>query len=334
MIGLICVLHNPMFPEHLTIRKTTGSSVDCIREIQQESSSAPTSELRVFHEQPVSNCIIAEKAIYNKLNSRRQKYKKDMFLIAPERAVSIIEGTIQSLIQGELLKNFVSIEKAEEVNNREWWNGLSYSWKNILKSSIGLRYEPTDEDILRGIHNAIDNSNNSSLRKRIGQLITDKHYSKKLGAWYEGLGVERTGFEWYLPYELSDSELAGIVATDTVNCHNSLSIIDLKPIERLSKLKFLNITNTDVSDLSPLAELSYLDELIMNFTNVKSLLPLSKVKTLRRIACENVEVNESNATLYEEEIKALEKALPDCELLTQSFLESPKPRKNNPRKKR
>lgn len=334
MVGLICVFHNPMFPEHLTIRKTTGSSArECIREIQQESSSVPTSELSLVYEKPVSNCDVAEKAIYNRLSSKRQPYKRDKFILAPERAAPIIEGTIKSLIQGELLDKSISSKKVEESSNRDWWDNLSYSWKNVLKSSIDLRYEPTDEDILRGIHNAIDNSGNSSLRKRIGQLITDKHYSKKLGAWYSGLGMERSDFEWYLPYEMTDDELADIVATDTVNCHNSSSIIDLKPIERLSRLKNLNISNTDISDLTPLAGLNDLIELTMSFTNVKSLQPLSKVKTMKKLVCTDVEVNNSNAALYEE-ISAIEKDLPDCEVLSQSFLKSPDPRKTKGSRKR
>lgn len=327
MVGLICVFHNPMFPEHLTIRKTTGSSArECIREIQQESSSVPTSELIVVYEKPVSNCDVAEKAIYNRLSSKRQKYKKDKFLLAPEHAVDIIEKTIQSLIQGELLNKSISSKKVEESSNRDWWNSLSYSWKNVLKSSIKLRYEPTDEDILRGIHNAIDNSGNSNLRKRIGHLIIDKNYARNLGAWYSGLRMERSDFEWYLPYELSDDELADIVTTDTVNCHNSSSIIDLKPIERLSRLKNLNISNTDVSDLTPLAGLNNLVELAMSFTNVKSLQPLSKVKTMKKLICTDIQVNGSNAALYEE-ISAIEKDLPNCEVISQSFLNSPVPRK-------
>ena len=106
--------------------------------------------------------------------------------------------------------------------------------------------------------------------------------------------------------------------------------LDLSPLIEIKNLKVLNISKTQVSDLTPLAELMYLEklevsrtpvsdlsslanlknleELYLFSTQVSDLTPLTELKNLRRLHIRNTPVSE-------QQIKQLQKALPNCDII-------------------
>lgn len=84
-------------------------------------------------------------------------------------------------------------------------------------------------------------------------------------------------------------------------------ITDLSPLAQLKDLQYLEIFMNKVTDLSPLAELTELVDLNLAYNQVSDLSPLYGLKKLERVWL-------SKNGLEEEEIAALQAALPDVEI--------------------
>lgn len=84
-------------------------------------------------------------------------------------------------------------------------------------------------------------------------------------------------------------------------------ITDLGPLSTLKDLQYLEIFMNQVTDLSPLAELTQLVDLNLAYNQVTDLSPLYGLKGLRRIWL-------SHNGLPQEEIDALQRALPQAEI--------------------
>lgn len=81
-------------------------------------------------------------------------------------------------------------------------------------------------------------------------------------------------------------------------------VTDLEPLNGLTKLELLNLDNTQVADIEPIKGLTNLKSLFLDNTKVTDLEPLKGLTKLHRL-----EIN--NTKITDEQIKALQKALPD-----------------------
>lgn len=92
---------------------------------------------------------------------------------------------------------------------------------------------------------------------------------------------------------------------------------DLAFLARLENLEFLELRGVEAGDLSPLAGLKKLKFLSLHEIEVEELTPLHELKQLQKIGFHDVSVDSIKLGSGEEEheqIEALRKALPDCEL--------------------
>ena len=79
----------------------------------------------------------------------------------------------------------------------------------------------------------------------------------------------------------------------------------MSPIAKLPKLTSLQLSNNNVADVSPLSSLESLKTLYLDGNPVDDLTPLYQLQSLRTLSMKSVSVTEH-------ELSALEEALPDC----------------------
>jgi hypothetical protein len=87
----------------------------------------------------------------------------------------------------------------------------------------------------------------------------------------------------------------------------STGIRDLTPLEDLSRLYHLNLRDTPTDDLTPLAGLQNLRILDVSYTQLKDLTPLYDLTQLQKVDVQKTPVTQ-------EQIEALQKALPKCRI--------------------
>lgn len=99
---------------------------------------------------------------------------------------------------------------------------------------------------------------------------------------------------------LSDVRVIGVVDS---------TISDLSPFVKLTELRGIMLDGTPVTDLSPLAKLKKLEGLFINRTKVTDLSPL---RTLSKLSLLRV----AGTPVSDEEIAKLQKALPECRIIS------------------
>lgn len=119
--------------------------------------------------------------------------------------------------------------------------------------------------------------------------------SEKLKSWWNNLpGVWKNIFRQLMPQTDSVTviQLHSLLRIDSLNLSNNKEIQSLKPLEIMSQLYRLNISNTSISDLSPLSVLGNLQYLNLNHTAVSDLSALSDLKNLKQIQIEYTGVSD------------------------------------------
>jgi hypothetical protein len=112
--------------------------------------------------------------------------------------------------------------------------------------------------------------------------------------------------------QISDlTPLAGLKNLKALNI-SSTKVSDLTPLAGLSNLQYLSLAKTPISDLTPLAGLANLKELNLSFTQVRDLTPLAGLMTLTQVQVTDLPVSK-------EQIAALQKALPKCDIRHDPF---------------
>ena len=146
----------------------------------------------------------------------------------------------------------------EKDDLRNWWNGLSQGWKEILGKDLKV-----DDGIpLSGVENYNDT------------VIL-----------FEGMTVP-----------ITDSRIYGlflrIIDSKTVDLSGNPVISDLEPLARLSALISVNLSGTPVTDLMPLRNLNLLENLDISNTPVQSLDPLKYCNHFRELRMSNTPVTD------------------------------------------
>jgi hypothetical protein len=154
--------------------------------------------------------------------------------------VRYIEVNYDSVKQQLKIVSVYTTKLNEKEDLRNWWNGLSPDWKSILGSELKL------EGTLP--MSSIESFNDS--------LATVGGKPKAI-----------MGSEFY-------RFLDQIINSSSVDLSGRKVITDLTPINRLSDLKSVNISNTGVSDLMPLRNMNKLESLDITNTSVSTLEPL------------------------------------------------------------
>ncbi len=158
------------------------------------------------------------------------------------------------------------LNEKEELCN--WWNSLTYNWKELLGKEIVIAdgimlsqismVNPTDYIVAQPVLNPLD----STVMK--WEEITTKSN-----------------------IDVLFSQLKAITQRQSLDVSNNPSIFTLEPLSELTELNFLNISNTKVSDISPLRNASKLTKLIANHTEINDLSPLKYDIVLKELDVAN-----------------------------------------------
>lgn len=323
--GFIYILLNPSFVHYVKIGKTQRSSEERAREIYRQSKTGIPTEFVVAHDYEVSDCDLVERLVHEKLKKYRVDNDREFFNVQLKDAIKAIDSVIHDLEKQHKL-DFLEQTK-QTFTPINWWENLSLVWKQIFRNHLDIEYKPNELDLIRAVHSIIDHCQEERLRKKVGELIADNKFSLKLISWYNNLIIQKKLFNSYLPYELSDTQIEKIFTLTQIDCSNNIAVIDLKPLEKLTKLQEINATNTSISSLEPLQNLSHLESLYLNYTKIDSLKALDKLPNLKKISCYGTDLGNT-------EIERFSQEHPHCEVNVDIFLTSVQPTQIKKNKKR
>jgi Leucine-rich repeat (LRR) protein len=125
-----------------------------------------------------------------------------------------------------------------------------------------------------------------------GSLVI--YATDELARWWENLSDGwRSVFASYVPFDnkITKEQLHEIAKLTKIDINNNKSINTLKPLSKLTHLRFLDAEGTNINALSPLAFLIDLKHLNCSHTGVVSLSPLSNLRSLEVLNCENTGVS-------------------------------------------
>ncbi len=165
-----------------------------------------------------------------------------------------------------------TVSRAELLNEgaarKKWWNTLSAEWKEVVKTTLKVVREPSDQELLHFLettHLRCDN-------RRIHNLLPAQVLEK-----LQQLRCDESPVEDLEPL-LHLKRLERLYAFD---CDFS----SLEPLRNLSRLKLLWISSTQVNSLEPISQLFNLEELYCSETLITSLSPLKELVKLEKISC-------------------------------------------------
>jgi hypothetical protein len=191
------------------------------------------------------------------------------------------------------------INEKEEIRN--WWNGLSLTWRKIfgdkiiLYDSIPLSDIVYFEDSLILVSKSKQTQADSSGRYQL-ELPTQRAHALEMNHAVDTLKVSSksimiylNGIKKQLEIDLSGYEsvrdlepLSELTELIRVNCSNTL-ITSLFPLRNLNKLEYLDCSNTPIVNLSPLQYSRSLTGLNMAYTLVNDLEPIRGLYNLENL---------------------------------------------------
>ncbi len=153
------------------------------------------------------------------------------------------------------------------------------------------------------------------LGERIVVLNVDQHFPGETSLRHVGIsGLEPLSelrsvrFINLHPSEVTDlTPLSEITTLECIGLNYS-EATDLAPLANLKELREIELVHSAVTDIAPLAELPNLERVYLPYTQVNDLTPLHGLKKLTFL--------DLRGTLAsEQQIRALKKALPNCEIM-------------------
>lgn len=143
------------------------------------------------------------------------------------------------------------------------------------------------------------NLNQAQKDLKIASIYTTKlNEAEELKSWWATLSTDWKGvFGTYvsLPDTVSLAHIRNILNLERMDISGYKSINDLEPLSRLTKLKEVNISNTQASNLAPLRNLSNLEILNCSNTEANSLEAIKYAINLRELYCQNTKINSLEA---------------------------------------
>lgn len=119
--------------------------------------------------------------------------------------------------------------------------------------------------------------------------------TKALQEWWEELPIYwKSLFAWQtgLSTDPSTEDLHHIINMTTLDLSGNQYLQNLIPVSRLTNLRSLNISHTEITGLMPLAGMSNLEELNIEYTYVSNLGPLENMPSLKTLNISGTPVND------------------------------------------
>jgi hypothetical protein len=141
----------------------------------------------------------------------------------------------------------------ETAELTSWWNSLDDNWKKIFSSAIGLKSEPTTENL--------------------HQITLIRKIDVKDDSLIKGL-----------------EPLTALINLDELNISNT-PVVDLGPLKKSAHLRTLDISGTAVASLEPVRNLRQLEKLYLEGTEITDLEPLEQAENLGLLNIEHTGIN-------------------------------------------
>ena len=175
----------------------------------------------------------------------------------------------------------------ENEENIRWWNLLSQTWKDIL----GTRAVVSDSISFSDI------------------MIVDKDYFilKPTASEIPELSKDTLSF---LDTEKDTTAYASIYTYDTIWLNDSIQIKQkesvFKALNKILEISDLNLSgNSEITELEPISKLSNLRTLDISFTQVQDIYPLRNLTKLHTLNCANTFIKSVDPLIYSMELAIL-----------------------------
>lgn len=186
------------------------------------------------------------------------------------------------------------VYRVEELKN--WWEGISSDWKELLRRQFSLTENPSTEQL----HNLTAKSELIFERVNIEDLspITTFVNLRKLSIFDSPIYNIGAISEMIHLTELRLSQapitdflpISALFNLERLDISNT-GIEDLTSLSNLVELKYLNVSGTNIRVLRGLETLTYLEELDVASTNLRSLRPIEGLENLKKLTCFNTRLS-------------------------------------------
>lgn len=186
-----------------------------------------------------------------------------------------------------------------EEDLKIWWNELPFEWKYLFGDDIQVSNSLTMRDILQMDSDAF-----------IGDTIVVRNvsefYSSDSGL-VGDLSMLDPKSRVYTPRVIDTlilnqtsifDHLKKLISLETLDLSEHLLLSDLSGLSKMTSLRNLNISNTQVNSLVPLRNLTKLESLNFSNTNVNSIDPLRYALELKVIICDQTPLRDVKTLQY------------------------------------
>jgi Leucine-rich repeat (LRR) protein len=172
------------------------------------------------------------------------------------------------------------LNEREEL--RRWWNELPIAWRTLLGENIPLI------DTLKMKHILWYNDSIAGLDVVIKRRISQGGFN------YDEQDTLKIQLSDTIQISagLIDRQIQKLILKDTIDIAGKNEIISLEPISKLTKIKYLDVSNTPVDDLMPARNLSNLEYLNCSNTLIEKLDAIRYLTKLQHLDFSNTQVTD------------------------------------------
>ncbi|MEZ4775653.1 MAG: leucine-rich repeat domain-containing protein [Bacteroidia bacterium] len=176
---------------------------------------------------------------------------------------------------------------SEEEDLANWWNQLSFDWRAVFAKDVSV----TDSLSMAEILTMSDTA-------QIGDTL-----------------IGPSGLPVIIQSDLLFADLRRIMRLEKIDLSYNPSITDLEPLNKLTRLKEVNISGTTIHDLTPLRNLTRLEVLKCENTLVMDFSPMRYAVSLREILAGNTRLMDLGPMAYFSQLTRLDIQLTQVENL-------------------
>lgn len=176
---------------------------------------------------------------------------------------------------------------SEEEDLTNWWNQLSFDWRAVFAKDISV----TDSFSMAEILDISDTA-------RIGDTL-----------------ILPSGDNIILHSDLLFADLRRIMRLEKIDLSYNPSITDIEPLNKLTRLKEVNISGTTIHDLTPLRNLTRLEVLKCENTLVMDFSPMRYAVSLQEILAGNTRLKDLGPMAFFPQLTRLDIQLTQVENL-------------------
>jgi internalin A len=273
-----------------------------VEKIQKESIHQLQQRATEWHDQLATDLAQQQTQVHASLQLLKTQEASSVAVLT-DRARQLvqqfqeIEQAVKTLRQEKVSTRLANLEvQLENIQSvislrKLWWSQLDEPWPAIFKEAIGIKGEPTKEEL-----------------EAILRQTELKCYENKL-THLEPLRA-LTGLQTLDCWnnQLTNLEpLRACTGLQTLNCWNN-QLTSLEGLQACPGLQSLHCSYNQLTSLEPLRALMGLQELGCNRNPLTSLEPLHGLKNLKELNCHN------NPSLSQAEIERFKRAVPSCQV--------------------